>query len=252
MPHDLTLPLWLCLAGVALLLAGTVAVRRSGAQASLARHLAGARQRRVGELLGLAPGEALPERPIRVAGRVRCQEPIVTDDGDRLVAFHRDVEVEDGHGTWRSIERTRETRSFELWDHDGSLSVDPAAAAEPIIVLPHVWAGTAADLDASYAPALARVTAEHGEPVNARGTTRMVNVIDRLLVLAIAQRDAAGAIVLAPPRGGYIISALELDDAMRLLGGPDRRLLLAGVGGIVMAIVLLAASALLAIVNLAG
>ena len=75
MPHDLTLPLWLCLAGIALLLGGTVAVRRSGAQTSLARHLAGARQRRVGELRGLAPGEALPERPIRVAGRVRCQEP---------------------------------------------------------------------------------------------------------------------------------------------------------------------------------
>jgi hypothetical protein len=167
-----------------------------------------------------------------VIGRVRCADPIVTSQNDRLVAFHRDVEVATPRGGWRSIERLRETRSFELWDHDGSLQLDPAAAAEPLVVLPHVWAGTAAELDESYAGALARVTAEQGPPTRARASTRMVGIVDRLLVLASIIRDEQGNIALAPPRGGYLVSSLELDDAMRLLGGPHPRLLLAGTAAI--------------------
>ncbi|HEX2222249.1 MAG TPA: hypothetical protein VHK06_06955, partial [Candidatus Limnocylindria bacterium] len=39
-----------------------------------------------------------------------------------------------------------------------------------------------------------------------------------------------GRIRLAPPRGGYLVSALPLDAAMRLLGGSHRRLLVVGIG----------------------
>jgi hypothetical protein len=169
---------------------------------------------------------------VRVIGRIRCADPIVTSQNDRLVAFHRDVAVATARGGWRSIERLRETRSFELWDHDGSLQLDPAEAAEPLVVLPHVWAGSADELDESYAGALARVTAEQGPPTRARAATRMVSIVDRLLVLASITRDATGGIALVPPRGGYLVSSLELDDAMRLLGGPRPRLLLAGTAAI--------------------
>lgn len=150
-------------------------------------------------------------------------------------------------GGWRSIERLRETRSFELWDHDGSLQVDPAQAAEPLIVLPHVWSGSVEALDETYGQALARVTAEQGPPASARATTRMVSIVDRLLVLAAVIRDAEGRVALAPPRGGYVVSALELDDAMRLLGGPQPRLMLAGTAAVALSVVLFAA-ALLAVV----
>ncbi len=64
----------------------------------------------------------------------------------------------------------------------------------------------------------------------ARSITRTVSVVERLLLLASVVRDEAGAIWLRPPPGGYVISTLELDDAMRLLGGPHRRVLLAGYG----------------------
>jgi hypothetical protein len=57
-----------------------------------------------------------------------------------------------------------------------------------------------------------------------------VSVVERLLLLATVVRDEAGSIWLRPPPGGYVISTLELNDAMRLLGGPHRRLLLAGYG----------------------
>ncbi len=243
---------WLALGGLLLLGTGLLLVRRSGARAAMGRRLAGARQVRVGELLDLGPGDALPVRPLRVLGRIRCADPIVTSRDDRLVAFHRDVEVLTAGGVWRSIERLRETRSFELWDHDGSLMVDPADAAEPLIVLPHVWSGSADELDESYATALERVRQEQGPPSAARATTRMVSIVDRLLLLAIVRRDADGHIGLAPPAGGYLISSLELDDAMRLLGGPRRRLLLAGSALAWLSVIPFAVALLLVAIDLVG
>jgi hypothetical protein len=252
MPSFLTLPAWLALAGVLLLAGGFVLIRRSGARPTIGRRLAGARELRVGELLDYAPGDPLPGRPVRVVGRIRCAEPIITSQDDRLVAFHRDVEVASAQGGWRSIERLRETRSFELWDHDGSVQVDPAEASEPLVVLPHVWAGSADELDESYGGALARVTAEGGPPLRSRATTRMVSIVDRLLLLAVITRDADGRIALGPPPGGYILSSLELDDAMRLLGGPRPRLMLAGTAAMVLAIALLGAAALLLVAGFAA
>lgn len=243
---------WLALAGLVLMGAGLVLIRRSGAHLAMGRRLAGARQVRVGELLDLAPSSQLPRRPVRVIGRIRCAEPIRTAQDDRLVVFHRDVEVAAQRGRWRGIERLRETRSFELWDHDGSLVIDPAQAAEPLVVLPHVWAGSTDELDQSYAGALARVSSEEGPPNRARATTRMVSIVDRLLVLAAITRDAEGEVALAPPAGGYILSGLELDDAMRLLGGPRPRLMLAGMAAVAAAIALLSAAALLLVAGFAA
>jgi hypothetical protein len=243
------LPAWLALAGALLLGGGLLLIRRSGARPPIGRRIAGARELRVGELLDLAPGDPLPSRPVRVVGRIRCADPIITSQDDRLVAFHRDVEVATARGTWRSIERLRETRSFELWDHDGSVQVDPAEAAEPLVVLPHVWAGSADELDESYAAALARVTAEAGPPLRARATTRMVSIVDRLLLLAVVTQDPDGRIALGPPPGGYILTSLELDDAMRLLGGPRPRQMLAGTALVVLAIALFGLAALLLVVG---
>jgi hypothetical protein len=61
---------------------------------------------------------------------------------------------------------------------------------------------------------------------------RTINVTDRLLVLALPVRDAGGTLRLEPPPGGYVITNLSLPDAMRVLGGPRRRLAAASVIGI--------------------
>jgi len=250
MPSSLMLPAWLALGGSLLLAAGLLLMRRSGARPTMGRRLAGARELRVGELLDLAPGDPLPRRPVRVVGRIRCAEPILTAQDERLVALHRDVEVAAPSGNWRNIERLRETRSFELWDHDGSLEVDPAQAAEPLVVLPHVWSGSVTELDESYAAALARLTAEQGTPIQVRASTRMVSIVDRLLLLAAITRKADGRVALAPPPGGYIVSALDLDDAMRLLGGPHPRLMLAATAAMAVSVALLGLAAVLLVVGL--
>jgi hypothetical protein len=211
--------------GVALAALGLAAIRFSGAESRIAGRLAGARQLRVGDLLG---DIRLPDRPVRVAGRIRCQDPILTDRDERLVAYHRDVQVKVPGSGWRSIERIRETRGFELWDHDGSLPMDPALAAEPLVVIPHVWRGTSAELtNEAHRAALARLGVEGGA-WPARSVTRILSVVEHLLVLAAVERTPDGGVTLSPPPGGYVISGLELDDAMRLLAGSRRSLMLAG------------------------
>jgi hypothetical protein len=168
--------------------------------------------------------------------------------GERLVAYHRDVEVRIGE-TWRSIERLRETRSFDLWDHDGSLGVDPSLAAEPLIVIPMVWRGDPADLEEPHASAVARLAERHGPAVEARATTRTINVTDRLRVLARAGLDEAGRPRLEAPDGGYLVTNLELDEAMRLLGGHNRRLVTASIVGLFVAALLVAAGGIGAVLS---
>jgi len=219
----------------ALLVGGLLAIRLSGAQTRIARRLAGAHEMRVGDLID-AP--ALPARAVRVSGRIRCPDPILTSRDERLVALHRDVQVHPPGGDWRSIERIRETRGFELWDHDGSLPVDPAEAAEPLVAIPHVWRGTTGALeDLSHLSAIERLGAPAGAEWPAQSIARMVSVVDRLLILAEVDRGVDGVARLRPPAGGYIISTLELDDAMRLLGGRRRELLLLGAGMILLGVV---------------
>lgn len=234
--------------GAALVIGGYLLARSAGAHLALGRRLAGAREHRVGDLAAL---EAPPNRTIRVSGRIRCADPIVTARDDRLVALHRDVEVQLGDGSWRTIERLRITRSFDLWDHDGSLALDAAQAAEPLVTIPHVWRGSVEELtDDGHVAAVERLSAEGREPSAARSVTRMVSVVERLLVLALVERTTEGGPRLAPPPGGYVISTLELPDAMRLLGGPRRSRLIAG-SVLVAAGVIVAAGTLIGLLILA-
>jgi hypothetical protein len=246
MPGALFAPLAISAAGAIVMAAGWTAIRAAGARPGLGRRLAGAREVRVGKLHDINVARGLPSRPVRVVGRIRCSDPILTPQGDRLVAFHRDVEIELPGSRWQSIERLRETRSFEMWDHDGWLTIDPAQAAEPLVVIPHVWEGSAAELDSGFQPAVSRLAAGDGSSLKARSVTRMLSVVDRLLVLAEVRGVEEGRIELVPPGGGYVISSLDLDAAMRILGGGRPALLLAGMAGLALGAVLAAAGLLLA------
>lgn len=235
------MPLWtvfalVAAAGVVLALISALGLRASGANVRMARRLAGPREVRVGTLLD---GKDSTDRALRVTGRIRCRDPLHADGGERLVAYHRDVEVRLPRVGWRSVERLRETRSFELWDHDGSLTIDPSRAAEPLITLPSVWRGDPAELDEPHASAVRRLEERHGvAPIEARATTRTINVTDRLLVLAHLAHRPGGGVTLEPPDDGYLITNLTLDDAMRLLGGRHRRLMAGSVVGIGLGVIL--------------
>jgi hypothetical protein len=222
------------LAGVAAAVVSALVIRSAGGHPRLARRLAGAREVRVGSLLDAG---ARTERPVRVTGRIRCRDPLHVPGGEPLVAYHRDVEVRLPGVGWRSLERLRETRSFELWDHDGSLSVDLSSAAEPLVTIPAVWRGDVAALDEPHASAARQLEHRHGPALEARSTTRTIHVTDRLLLLAVVASGANGGVALEPPPGGYIVSALPLPDAMRTLGG-RRRTMAAGIVGLAFGVLL--------------
>ena len=234
------------LAGALLALASWWSLGRSGARPGIGRRLAGPPEVRVGELLDAG---ALPGRPVRVAGRIRCTDPLVSADDERLVAYHRDVEILAG-GRWRTVERLRETRSFDLWDHDGSIGLDPAAAAEPLVTIPKVWRGAPDALEEPHASAARRLAERHGPLNAARSTVRTIGVTDRLLVLARPVRGSDGIMRLEPPPGGFLITNLALPDAMRVLGGSRRRLAAASVIGIGLGIAVAACSGVAALLAL--
>jgi hypothetical protein len=216
--------------GALIAAAGFAVLRLIGAQLRLARRLAGARELSVSEILSLP---SAPPRPVRVRGRVRTSDPISSADGEPLVALHRDVAVWQVGSGWRTIERLRLTRSFELWDHAGSLSVDPGAAAEPLVTIPLVWEGSTEELGETHSAAVARLARGDGQPARARAVTRTIGVADTVLVLAEVRIGNEGVASLAPPIGGYIISSLPLDEGMRVLGGRRRALLAAALIGLV-------------------
>lgn len=227
------MPLVALLVGAAGVALGLGLIRSSGADTRRGRRLAGAPSVPIGELQALAAGDQLPPSPVRVEGRVRCANPLLTADGDRLAALHRDAEVQLPDGRWRVIERLRETRPIDLWERTASVPIDLSEAAEPLITIPQVWEGRASELGEAYRPALDRLAAEAGSPTAAsaaaaRATTRQLTLADRLIVLAVPARDEGGRLRLTPPPGGYLIAGVELDTAMRLLAGPRRRRMLMG------------------------
>ena len=207
---------------------GAALIHSSGADTRAGRRLAGARAASLPVLQDLAAHDQLPRGPVRVEGRVRCANPLLTPDGDRLAALHRDVEVQLPNGRWRVIERLRETRPIDLWERSASVRVDLAELAEPLISIPLVWEGPSAELGDTYRAAVDRLAGELGRPSRARATTRQLSLVDQLIVLANPGRDEHGRLRLVPPPGGFLAANVELDTAMRLLAGPHRNRMLAG------------------------
>jgi hypothetical protein len=227
---DAAIPLLVMAVGGICLVVGALLVRSSGADTRAGRRLAGARAVALGDLRDLAQRDALPRGPVRVHGRVRCANPIVTADGDQLALLHRDVELQLPSGRWRTVERLRDVRPIDLWERTASVSLDLAQLAEPLIAIPELWEGSPDELDPSHQPAVERIRTEAGQPQRARATSRRLMLVDHLIVLAVPSRAADGALRLDPPPGGYLATSVDLDVAMRLLAGGRRTRMIGGFG----------------------
>jgi hypothetical protein len=221
-------PLLALVLGAGVVVLGILAIRASGANTGAGRRLAGAPAISLRELHERVDRGSPPRTAVRVEGRVRCRDPLTDEHGNPLALVHRDVEVQDATGRWRTVERLRDARGIDLWERSTSVPLDLSDVAEPLIAIPRVWEGTTADLPSALQPAVQRLLASGGQPAAARSTTRQVMLVDHLIVLAEASRDPSGALRLDPPPGGFLVSTVELDVAMRLLAGPHRRRMLAG------------------------
>jgi hypothetical protein len=245
-----TIPLLLIAMGIVGIGLGALLVRWSGADTRAGRRLAGARTVPLPDLREAAAADQLPRTAIRLEGRVRCADPIVTADGERVALLHRDVEVQLPNGAWRTIERLRDARPIDLWQRTVSTPLDLGQLAEPLITIPHQWEGTTDALDPAHRPAVERLATEYGPLEQARATTRRVTLVDELTVLARAEREPDGTLRLVPPPGGYLASTVDLDVAMRLLAGPHRRRMLAGFGVVAIGAAVTLVGAVAALVQL--
>lgn len=238
---DAAIPLLLLALGAFAIAAGAALVRWSGADTRAGRRLAGTRPVSLPELHAAAARGELPGHAVRVEGRVRCADPIRTPDGERLALLHRDIEVQQRDGRWRTIERLRDARTIDLWERSTSVPLDLGQLAEPLITIPHQWEGAPSELDATHQPAVARVSSEDQPPDRARAVTRQVMLVDQLIVIAVPGRGVDGALRLDPPPGGFLVATVELDVALRLLAGPHRPRMVAGyavaAGGLVVLLI---------------
>ncbi|MDQ3881004.1 MAG: hypothetical protein M3295_08025 [Chloroflexota bacterium] len=240
----------LAVAGVVLIAASAALIRASGARVRLALRFAAGRSAAVGELPSIAERGTARGRPFRVAGRVRCAEPLATADGERLVAFHRTVEAHLPGAGWRVVDRQRLSRPFDVWDHAARVTIDPHDCAEPLLAIPGIWRGAPSELPDELRPAVARLERESGVTADAaRAESRSVSVVDRVLILAVPVVTGDGSIALAPPPGGYVISGVPFDAAMRLLGG-TRRLLMAGIAAAALGVAAIGAGSVVALADL--
>src|SRR5437899_3057358 len=141
-------------------------------------------------------------------------------------------------------------------DYGDRLTRDAPPARHPLRLRgawsgpPRLREGRADELGGELASGRARVGTEEGPPVAARAVTRTIAEVDRLLVLAQVRVAGGGGAGLEPPPGGFVISALELDAAMRLLGGPHRRQLALAIAVLAVGGLLLVAGVVAGLANL--
>ena len=206
-------PLVPVLAGIAALVAGILVLRTYGPSYRVGRLLAATRPVTVAEARELASG---PPRYVRISGRIDAEDEF-EDDAHRPLVFRRTrLQLRRG-GRWVAFEDGRERVPFEVRDGLDGIAVDDAALDTGLVVIPRESVGTAADV-ADRVPSGTLPTA----PV--RLLVEQVSSVEHAIVLGVPGLDEAGEPRLSAGLGRpLILTTLETDEAMRVLGRGDRR-----------------------------
>jgi hypothetical protein len=217
---------------------GWLLLRRAGGGWRIGRLLAVAPQRSLAEAAGLAArGE---EAYVRIHGRVDSDEEFPGPDGAPLVFQRRRLQREDrgpfGSVAWRTFDDQRLAVPFRLVERGERVDIDVDALGDGLVVVPGISTGVAADLATWSASAAEGVPP--GEPDAADATTLPADLSPghpvRLRVERVATTDHATA--TGVPRLGrdgerilgaglgrpLILTTLDADEAMRVLGSERR------------------------------
>ncbi len=217
--------------GVVALLLGTFITSRISARLRAGRLLAG--------LAPIDPSLALRTAALRghalsyvaVKGSVDATE-VFEDEHHRPLVYRRErVFIADGRA-WREIDRAVRSVPFSISDQSGALRIDAAALDEGLIVLERRWDGSVAELHAAeraYATEASRTlvaTLASNDPTRgARLSLEQVSTLDR----ATAAGELRGGTLTAPGNRPLILTTLERDEALRVIGGERRAAHLVGV-----------------------
>lgn len=210
------------LVGVVLGVAGWASLRRVGTGWRIGRLLSAAPRRSLSEAIALAGrGE---QTYIRLHGRIDSDEEFPGDD-DKPIVFRRrrlqrQVRRRTGGTDWQAIDDERVAVPFQLSDRGEHVSIDVAALGDGLVVVPRVSLGVAADLPSDGAsgplPVLPPET-----PVSMR--LEQVSAVDHATACGVPRLSPSGETVLGPGVGRpLILTTLDSDEAMRILGAGHR------------------------------
>jgi hypothetical protein len=259
----------LILGALLLALAGWLLLRRAGSGWRIGRLLAAAPLRTLAEAQAMAArGD---EAYVRLHGRIDSLEEFPGEDGKPLVFQRRRLQrwvsdpVRGSH--WLTFEDTRLAVPFQLVERDARVAIDIDALGDGLVVVPRVAQGVAADLEAAQGDALMDAGVEdatdsvvdvpRAAPVGVRPPgldddtpvalrVEQVSATDHASACGVPRIDETGATLLGPGlRRPLILTTLEPEEAMRVLGAHQRRSLLAA-GGLLTAASLMAVGGLLA------
>ena len=207
---------------------------------------------RIGRLLSAAPQHSLPEAAamadrgqkayIRLHGRIDSDEEFPGDDAKPIVFRRRRLQRQVRQGLrrsgWQTFEDERLAVPFSLSERGERVLIDVDALGDGLVVVPRISTGVAADLwpEAASGP-LPDMPPE--TPVALR--LEQVSAIDHGTVCGVPRLTASGQTILGPGLGRpLILTTLDLDEAMRVLGSERRSSLLAAAGLLVLAPVVVA------------
>ena len=229
----------LLIAGLASLAFGTWLLRRVGAAWRVGRLLAVAPIRSLADAAAIA--SAGEERYVRIHGRIDSDEEFPGDDDKPLVYRRRRLQRAERGGRWRTIDDERLAVPFGLTERGDSVRIDDDALGEGLIAVPRLSEGVAVDVSAD-AFAGAPVDLPPDTPVRLR--IDQVSSIDHATAAGLPVLDSAGSVMLTAGLGRpLILTSLEPDEAMRVLGAGRRGSIVAG-GLLLLAGILLLATAI--------
>jgi hypothetical protein len=210
-------PLLLVGSGVLAFVAGILVVRSFGEAGRIGRILAGTRAVPIATAVSLADTTDPPY--LRVDGRIDAEDEFEDDAHRPLVLRLSRIEVQ-RDGRWQTVDTRREAVPFAVRAGPDSIAIASEVLDEGLAVLPRVALGVVADL-AGRAPLALPAGLSPDAP--ARYTIRQVSSVEHAAVLGVPRQDTDGSVRLGPGRGRpLILTTLETDEAMRLLGGGRR------------------------------
>jgi hypothetical protein len=238
------------LVGVVIGVAGWASLRRVGTGWRIGRLLSAAPQRSLGDAIALADrGE---QAYIRLHGRIDSDEEFPGDDDKPLVfrrrRLQRQVRRWTGGSDWQTIDDERLAVPFRLSERGEHVAIDVAALGDGLVVVPRVSLGVAADLPpgGSNGP-LPLLPPEM--PVSMR--LEQVSAVDHGTACGVPRLSASGETVLGPGFGRpLILTTLDSDEAMRILGAGQRTSLLLASGLLLVAPVLVVTGLLMTVSGL--
>jgi hypothetical protein len=206
-------PLLLVGLGALAFVGGVAVVRSFGRAGRIGRLLAGGRRVRIAEAIAMAGSGDAPY--VRIDGRIDSEEEFEDEAHRPLVLRLSRVEIA-REGGWTAVDTVREVVPFTVRDGPDEIAVDGAVLDEGLVVVPREAAGRATDVPE-------RIPAGTPSETPVRLVVRQVSSVEHATVVGVPAIDAHGRPYIGAGRGRpLVLTTLETDEALRLLGGGRR------------------------------